>query len=366
MSKDLNVRNNVTKSRIYVCHTYYHVYVTMLKEFALPKEEQGTATLVLSKMSTDFEDLQSRLLKLGVFEEILLFDEKPYTFFEELAKYKVDYGNFVKNMVNRIIFTKKFARLQSAYVPVDFSQYREVYVFCDSDPIGYYLNYKRIPYHSVEDGLNSLVHVDAARYDNRGNFPIKAFLAKLNLIFIQNGYSKYCVDMEVNQIEGIRYPIKKHKEVPRRELEARLTEEEKKLIIQGFVADASRLRGLIERIDDEKKNIVILTEPLCELPVRKQIFSDLIEEYKKQGTVVLKPHPRDVLDYEKEFPEHLVFDKRMPMEILNLLGQEFFDLAVAVLTDINGIRFAGNAVRLGPDFMDKYEAPEIHRQNEQF
>ena len=48
------------KSRIYVCHTYYHVFVSILKEFAPPKEEQGQATLVLSKMSTDFQDLDVR------------------------------------------------------------------------------------------------------------------------------------------------------------------------------------------------------------------------------------------------------------------------------------------------------------------
>ena len=46
--------------RIYVCHTYYHVYVTCLKELALPKEQQGEATLVLSTMSNDFRSLPRR------------------------------------------------------------------------------------------------------------------------------------------------------------------------------------------------------------------------------------------------------------------------------------------------------------------
>ena len=175
------------KERIYVCHTFYHVYVSLLKEFALPKEKQGGATIVLSKMSNDFGNLKDRLKKSGVFEETIEFDEKRYTFFPELSKYKENKHNFLLNLINRMIFTKKFAKLQEAYVPVDFSAYKDIYVYCDSDPIGYYLNYKKIKYHAVEDGLNSLVHVDAARYDNRGNFGIKAFLAKHNLLFIQNG-----------------------------------------------------------------------------------------------------------------------------------------------------------------------------------
>ena len=48
------------KDRIYICHTYYHVYVTFLKELKLraeadPAKKAGAATLVLSKMSNNFE-----------------------------------------------------------------------------------------------------------------------------------------------------------------------------------------------------------------------------------------------------------------------------------------------------------------------
>ena len=57
------------KERIYVCHTYYHVYVTFLKELNLPKEQRGKATLLLSKMSIDFENLKERVESTGLFEE---------------------------------------------------------------------------------------------------------------------------------------------------------------------------------------------------------------------------------------------------------------------------------------------------------
>ena len=174
------------KERIYVCHTFYHVYVSLLKEFALPKDKLGGATMVLSKMSNNFGDLKARLEKSGVFEKVIEYDEKRYTFFPELLKYKENKNNFVLNLINRVIFTKKYAKLQEQYVPVDFSEYKEIYVFCDSDPIGYYLNYKKIKYHAVEDGLNCLVHYDTARYDNRGLFKLKALLSSWNLIFIQN------------------------------------------------------------------------------------------------------------------------------------------------------------------------------------
>ncbi len=74
------------KERIYVCHTYYHVYVTLLKEFAIPGDEQGKATLVLSTMSSDFRNLKERIEKQGIFEQVLEYDEKPHTYFKEVER----------------------------------------------------------------------------------------------------------------------------------------------------------------------------------------------------------------------------------------------------------------------------------------
>lgn len=353
------------KERIYVCHTYYHVYVTLLKEFALPASEQGKATLVLSTMSSDFSNLKERIEKQGIFEQVVEYDEKPHTYFEELERYKVGGQGFVKHLINRIIFTKKLAKLQEPYIPVDFKQYKDIYVYCDSDPIGYYLNYKRIRYHAMEDGLNCIVHWDTARYDNRGHFGLKAFLASMNLLFIQNGYSKYCIDMEVNDLESIRYRMPKMKEVPRKPLADRLTEAEKQKIMDVFVENIHELKAQLEALSGDKKNYIILTEPLCAPEVRKQLFRDLVAEYAPHGNITVKPHPRDGVDYGELFPELIVLEKLVPMEILNFLGEGFFDLAISVLTDINGIFFAKESVRLGPDFLDKYEEASIHRQNEQ-
>lgn len=353
------------KERIYVCHTYYHVYVTLLKEFALSKEELGGATIVLSHLSNDFGDLKVRLEKSGVFEAVLDYDEKNYTFFPELKKYKENKNNFLLNLINRVKFTKKFAKLQEKFIPTDFKQYKKIYVFCDSDPIGYYLNYKRIKYHAMEDGLNCLVHYDAARYDNRGMFRLKALMSAWNLIFVQNGYGKYCIDMEVNDISAITYPMKKYVECPRSVLEENLTDEEKRIIIDIFIEDKESIMGALENLDKEHKNYLILTEPLCSLDVRKQIFTDLIAEYKKEANITLKPHPRDEMDYKKEFPEENVIEKMVPMEVLNFFDGQPFDKVISVLTEVKGIRFAKECVRLGPDFMDKYEEAGIHRQNEQ-
>ena len=354
------------KTSIYVCHTYYHVYISFLKELNKPLVEQGYATMVLSSLSIDFEELGSRILKTPVFQQVINFDEKRPEYFEALARYKVDTGNLIKNLWNRIQFTKRFARFLEPYIPVDFTEYDDIYVYCDSDPIGYYLNQNTIKYHAVEDGLNCLKNYDAARYDNRGHFGLKAFMSnQCNLIFIQNGYGKYCIDMEVNDKSVIKYNHSKYIEVSREKLVEHLSERDKEIILTAFIRDKERLEEQLKQSREMNDKILILTDPLCTLGIREQIFRDIICMYEKEGTVFLKPHPRDELDYRVLFHEYPQFDATLPMEILNYFPNLHFQKVVAVLTEINAIKFADEMVRLGEDFMDKYEDPLVHRQNEQ-
>lgn len=88
-------KNTAEWPRIYVCHTYYHVYVTFLKELNLPQKERGRASLVLSGLSINFENLKQRVESTGLFREVLEFDEKREDFFPELAEYRKNTGSFV-------------------------------------------------------------------------------------------------------------------------------------------------------------------------------------------------------------------------------------------------------------------------------
>ena len=355
------------KDRIYVCHTYYHVYVTFLKELALPEHERGKATLVLSKMSNDFETFKDRAKASGLFEEVLEFDEKKDTFFEELAPLKKDRGNIVFNMISRMRFCKKFAKLQEPFIPVDFRDYKAINIYCDSDPIGYYLNANHIYYRALEDGMNCIAYYDTARFDNRGAFSVKAFMSKkLNWIFIQNGYGKYCLDMEVNDISMIKHPCPYYTEVPRKPLVDRLTAEDQAIILKAFVKDYDALIEALKSADETgKQKVLVLTEPLCDLETREQIFKDIIEMYGKDAVVVLKPHPRDELDYQALFAQYFRIDRTVPMEMLNFIPNAHFDKVISVLTETAAIEFATEKIKLGPDFMDAYEEAHIHRQNEQ-
>ncbi len=347
-----------------MCHTFYHVYVACLKECYLPISERGNADLVLSTMSNDFGDLKERAVESELFDEVFLFEEKEDVQFPELTKYHVDRGNLLINMLARIRYTKLLGKLQEPYVPVDFRSYEDVYVFCDSDPIGYYLSYKKIRYHALEDGLDCIRYYDTARYDNKGHFRLKAFLSSINLIFIQNGYGKYCIDMEVNDISVCPYPCPKYVELRRELLVEHLSQDDKDQIVKLFLKNIDELKERFISGENHEHKVLILTEPLCSLEVREKIFRDVISEQGQNAQVILKPHPRDVLDYEKLFPEYIVLSGKFPMEIMNFIPELQVDKVVSILTVPDGIHFAKEVVFLGEDYMDRYEARELHSQNE--
>ena len=140
----------------------------------------------------------------------------------------------------------------------------------------------------------------------------------------------------------------------------KLTEQQKQVLLKVFIENIDGLMQLVA----QGAPLLVLTEPLCDLETRKTIFKDIVATYEKEGEIVFKPHPNDLLDYTKVFPGSLVIDRKVPMEMMNFIPGLMFEKVVAVFTELSGITFAKECVRLGSDFMDKYEDPAIHRYND--
>ena len=364
------VQNRKTKSRIYVCHTFYHVYVAVLKEMKLvretPKAVYQKADIALSSVSTDFEHLGDRLTKTGIFQNVIALDEKREDFFPELAKYRKDYKNVLRHMINRMIFTKKLAKCEAPYMEIiDFAAYEDIYVFCDSDPIGYYLNYRHLYYHAVEDGLDCLKNLDDAYVANHGHFRLKTWFSRHNLIFIMNGWGKYCLDMEINDRSVVPTDCPRFVEVPRKPLERALTPEQKKQMIQAFIEDADALMQQLKPSREGEAFACLLTEPHpVDIEARKRVCLDVLATYCQGYRVLIKPHPRDTIDYEALCPDAVVLRGRFPVEVLNFFEGLHIKRAVSIVTTaMNNMDFVEEKLNLGASFWDAYEDPEKHAYN---
>lgn len=351
-------KKNHEKQRIYVCHTLYHVYVSILKEMVQFRNE-GKADIALSDIFMDFEDLDIRLKAAGVFENVYRLHEVRDVNIPGLMKYKENHNNILIHLVNRLIYTKKYGKAQDAFFDINFKAYRDIFVYCDSDAIGYYLNYHHIPYHAVEDGLDTLRHSDAAHEDNEGHFKLKAFLAKHNFIFIQNGYSKYCTDMEINDDSFLSYHFEKYKVVPRKPMEKALNSGQKKIMLQIFLPDAEDIAKKLTGCDE---CMLFLTEGYPqERTVRENVAKEIINTYCKGFKVVIKPHPKDDVDYETMFPECIVVHGKFPIEVLNFIEGIHFEKAISIITSVMGsITFVDEKINIGPHIWDKYEPVKKH------
>ncbi len=352
------MRSSDKKARIYVCHTLYHVYVSLLREMTM-YQDAGGADIALSDIFMDFGDLDQRLLASGVFGGVRRLHEVRDENIPGLMKYKENRHNILIHLVNRLIYTKKYGKAQDRFFDIDFKHYDDIFVYCDSDAIGYYLNYHHIYYHAMEDGLDCLRHSDAAHEDNEGHFALKAFLARHNLIFIQNGYSKYCLDMEINDDSFIKYRFDKYKVVPRRPMEEALDSGQKKTMLKIFLPDADEIVRKLAGCGD---CILFLTEAYPNVTaVREEVAKEIIGEHCRGRRVVIKPHPRDDVDYEALFPECVVVHGKFPIEVLNFIEGIHFSKAISIITSVMGsIRFADEKINLGPHIWDKYEPVEKH------
>lgn len=343
-------------SRLYVCHTYYHVYVSLLME--CNREDRGTASIALSSMSTDFETLQERLEALKLFRTVYILPEKRFTEIPELAKYKENCGP-VKNLIHRLIFTKKYPKLEEPYMTIDFTQYRDIYVFCDLDPIGFYLNYKHIYYHAMEDGKGN-IRLDGVGRTNPSHFRLNCLLARLNLFFVQNGFSKYCLEYVVDNAELRTRKYRNLRQMSIDSLEAGLSSEELAFVMRAFLPRYDEEMACLRSLGDDA--VLLLTEPYhFDVPTQTRIVRDLLAKHCEGCRVVIKPHPHDKVDYKSEFPETIVLPACFPIEILRYVPGIHFAKAYSIIsTAMKSLSFVDEKINLGVEFWDAYEPRELH------
>lgn len=308
--------------QLYICSTFYHVYVTLLKQLAEPKD---TDVVVFSDIP-DGSALTNRLQKTGLFRNVWYIRRK------DMPKYSG------KGWLDELLFQHLRDGLKFRMsVPFKLVDYADVYIYHDEPPLGRYLNDVKRPYHLIEDGLNFyqfILQTPQARFlkpDTFGNRVKKA----LNMGHFPLGGSRYMIDLEVNENKNLQVHPKHVVEVPRAPLQERLTEQEKKLLLQVFNAP---------KLDMDCSNTaLVLTEPLFQDKVcaskeeQLDIYREMISALKAKGyKVMIKPHPRDKVDYSELGEE--MFKKEFPLEVMQFFPELRFAAAATVKsTAVNAV-----------------------------
>jgi hypothetical protein len=325
-----------------------------LKELNYQKVDGAKGSISLSLLSTDFKDLKKRLLLSGIFEDVFELNEVHPSNFKVNFKYENLRGKYnpMRVFANWILQWRYIARQTEEFINIDFSNYQEIFVYCDSDPIGMFLNYKKITYTAVEDGLES---IRLSKIEKESKFVmLKIILSKLGLMFMKDGHSKYAKAVEVNSENNLYSFGRKIIGESRQELLNRLTNFEKEKIYKVFFEG-----GSIRKFNNKKRNAMLLAGQLCSTQKSFDIYRDIIKEYCNGYNIYIKPHPIDSSDYQKEFPKCIVLERFFPIEIFNIKCELSIDKLVSVTSVLDQHTFANEKIRLGIDFLDKYQDPEM-------
>ncbi len=144
------------------------------------------------------------------------------------------------------------------------------------------------------------------------------------------GSSPYCKSIEVNDISVIKTDerYKPFIEVSRHQLFKNIQEDKLEIILDIFGVKRNNLL-----ITNNKKNILILTQPLywdysitdSELV---SMYKNIIDEYKDNYNVYLKPHPRDITDYNFLREDVTILNKNIPLELYEIAEDIEFDIGI--------------------------------------
>ena len=285
---------------LYICTTYYHVYITLLKVLSKPVD----ADLVVCDDIPTGEELARRLKRAGLFRHVWFVRQRQLP--EERGRSLLDWVLFQHRRRYRAIHPM---------LPFRVETYQDIYIYHDGTPLGMYLEDAGKPYHLIEDSLNF--------YQRLRSTPQASLLRPHNWKFkirklLHSGYfplgeSPYVIDIEVNENKDLQIAGKAIVELSRDSMKQKLTPVHQQLILQVF--------GQPEMPEMGASTALLLTEPLysdgvCTTPEEQlNIYTAILKVLRKVGfQVVIKPHPRDFKDYTGLGAQ--VLDKNFPIELL--------------------------------------------------
>ncbi|MGP1348157.1 MAG: glycosyltransferase family 52 [Stomatobaculum sp.] len=317
------------KKPVFICHTVYHVYISLLKSYSLP-----SASIALVDTIDDFENLTAKLVKAGVFCDVISLDRD--VFFGKRIKYF--FGNYINNRLRCKSIQKQMNFLR---------KYDEIYLFNDYTEIGDYLELSGLRYHLLEDGLDVFKQFDI--YEDIGHaHALKKGLYLLFKIPFSVGMNSSCIDIEVNDKNGLKTELKHPViEVKRSDLLNNVSKD--------YMEKVNKVFGIVPVDVSRGRKLLLLTQVLKEILVvdndeeQIEIYRNALRAYADNYDIYIKAHPRDNIDYssfEQEF--HAVcLKKNVPMELYAQLPNMNFDIILTYSSTAANIKGIGsNVIRL--------------------
>lgn len=315
-------------AKIFVCQTVFHLLVTITK--AMHMKGPLPVLYVSDALVFDYTLIEKYFFQITSYPKTSI--DLRWRDIRESYPYHIhQYRTRVKNLV-----VKECEGL------VDWSIFKDSHllIFNDGAPFVIFLmlfgKTQRITL--LEDGEAIYSQI---------NHDLKFWAKKIFLYPVLLGNSKYITDVEVRFPERLPRQIRSKAQVLDLDsLMSRLSDFEKNELLHFFDLDPTILLGL----DDA---LLLITQPLSEDDIISEmdkiaLYSRILEKYSS-FKVYVKPHPRELTDYNKFWPEVEVLPHTPPVELFELTGVVFSKAVTLFSSAIHSIP-AKESIFLGVDY----------------
>lgn len=306
------------RRELYVCEYPYILYKVLIHAIQNPDIERD---LIITDASQRLSPLCNEIRKSGLFRKVWFFDSTPYADYYQLlyCQYPNEtlkkYLFVLKNYIKMSLYQKKFKNMFFLF-DIDFRTYDKIYCSDHQYVINGYLAQNRIPFSLIEHARNVYQYV-------KGPYNLFYYvLEKLEWTRVFGALrctSKYCTEIVVNENKSMP-SCTRRKKITEWNVEnaiERLSSEQKECIFQLY-ANAYDLS-----IDYSQDYNLLLTNPLLNdgfVPSEENqvhFYKDLIaKHFSAEYPMLIKPHPRDTLNYRKYFSSAQVVSPEIASEIL--------------------------------------------------
>ena len=327
---------------IYLCHTYYHLYMALVLSYTDYLE--GTESVVVVSFNKNIYDSAffERLKEVSWAEILDLTDQETVKRLDNTAAWKKIWLN--------IFLTKLYPRLNPAVEKLPVLHNAKLFLFNDFHYLARYIMKK------------SRAEVDIIEDGNMNYTPIKdgisTFLKKLVGVYPSYGRHPHIKKIMVQEPEKLPDDVKaKGVCLNFHEKLNNMPDSVKQELVELFLGGQAFEFG--------ESSVLVLTQPYYDFgrvsyERHKQVYSEIVNTLTSKGfNVIIKPHPSDSVDYAKLFPSVEILSAGFPIEILNQTCQQKIKFAVGVnTTAVNNIRFSEENINLLPyykNIKDGYE-----------
>lgn len=285
---------------IFVCNTIYHILITLI----FIKDKPNNYCILIDEKFAKSLEYKNKITKIFNIETKVFSDQNIYPSGLKLALNH--HSEFVSELIKEA---------------------NKIYLFNDLTNFAYYLHKNKINFTLMEDGYNYQKMPDIDQYTILEKIII--FLKrKIKRIPMHRGYSKYCTEINVNSIDGIKKDTRylKFMEMPRIPLFNKISDEKKEKLITLFNA---------KPLSIQENSAIVITQPLYKHNILvnstkeqynfyKEVISKLQE---KNYTVYIKVHPRDDVNY-MTIPNVTIIDPFIPLEIIDIVIDKDFEIGI--------------------------------------